>query len=178
MLDGSLGLTVAHHHPGRLRLRSRALEGAAGAPHANDASVALRAIGGVRDVRSDAQTGSLLVTYDPKLVRPDAITETVVRSTGIAVESGRPKPGDEDRFAYIAIDVVREVNTLMQELTHHRADLRVLVPGMLAALSAWSLAEKGAQLPKWDNLLYWSYSVFMAVNDPEVRRSAARQERP
>jgi hypothetical protein len=177
MIDGSHELAVVHHHPGRLRLRSRALEGSAGAKRAADASVALRGIVGVRDVRASAETGSMLVTYAPEVVAADAIAEAVSRNTGIAIGTDEPKPGDEDRLAYIAIDVVREVNTFVQDLTHHRADLRVLVPATLAALSALSLAERGARLPSWDNLLYWSYSIFLSVNGREIHGTTPRRER-
>jgi hypothetical protein len=166
--DGVFELKVAHHHPGRLRLRSRALEGDHGAATAADAVAAIREIAGVAECVTSSRTGSVLITYDPRLVGPDTIIDAASRRTGIALGSGRAKLGDEDRLAYIAIDVAREVNTLVQELTHHRADLRVLVPLALAGLSAVSLAERGARLPSWDNLLYWSYSIFMAVNEREI----------
>jgi copper chaperone CopZ len=173
MIDGPIDLTVAHHHPGHLRLRSRALEGLAGSERGAAAANALRAVDGVREVQASAHTGSILVLYDPRLVGPDALVGAAARSTGIAIGSGKARPGDEDRLAYVAIDVVREANTLVQDLTHHRADLRVLVPAALAGLAAWSLVERGARLPSWDNLLYWSYSVFLAVNAPELHRDRA-----
>lgn len=170
MLDRSHELVVAHHHPGHLRLRSRALEGRAGAERAATVVGPLRAIEGVLDVRTSALTGAILVRYDVKRVGPDVIVEAVSQSVGLAVGSGKHEQGDEDRLAYIAIDVVRELNVLMQELTHHRADLRILVPAALAGLGVWSAAEHGIRIPPWDNLLYWSYAVFVAANDPAVHR--------
>jgi hypothetical protein len=174
MIDGCHELRVIHHHPGRLRLRSRALEGASGTPLRTKACVALRGMVGVRDVRASAETGSILATYAPELVTADAIIGAVSRSTGIAVGIREAKPGHEDRLAYVTIDAVREVNTFVQELTQHRADLRLLVPATLAALSVWSVAEKGPHLPGWDNLLFWSYSVFVKLNERQIH--APRQQ--
>jgi cation transport ATPase len=86
-MNGSRELTVAHHHPGRLRLRSRAFEGEDGARSVADASTALGAVSGVRDVHVSAVTGSVLVLYDPENVDTSALVDAAARSAGITVET-------------------------------------------------------------------------------------------
>ncbi len=172
MTTAARELRIAHHHPGRLRLRSRAFEHDGGGRELARAKAALAAVAGVREVTSREDTGSLLVLYDPSRVGADSIVHAVVGETGLAVGVGRAKPGDEDRLAYIAIDVVRELNTLARDLTKNRADLRVLVPAALSGLGMYSLATRGARLPSWDTLLYWSYAVFLSVNQREIGERA------
>jgi hypothetical protein len=166
-----MDLHIAHHHPGRLRLRSRAFESG---DVAEVARRAVEALVGVAEVSTNAQTGSVLVVYDAARVHADVLVDEVARAAGLVVADRRGRPGDEDRLAYIAIDVVRELNALATELTHHRADLRVLVPAALGGLAIYSFAVD-ARLPRWDSLLYWSYSVFLSVNQREIE---GRHEAP
>jgi hypothetical protein len=68
---------------------------------------------------------------------------------------------------------VQELNSIAAELTGYRADLRSLVPAGLAALSAYSFAvSKEPRLPRWDNLLWWSYSIFLNHHRREIEVSA------
>ena len=174
MTEGDRELRIAHHHPGRLRLRSRAFAGASGASDVARAKAALGGREGVIEVTDNARTGSLLVVYDPSRVGSDVLVDEVARATGLALSTGQAKPGDEDRLSYVAIDFFRDLNVLAQEMTHPRADLRILVPAALGGLCVWSLATEGARIPPWDTLLYWSYSVFLTINEREIeaRRGA------
>jgi hypothetical protein len=128
----------------------------------------LRGLDGVLDVHDNELTGSLLVQYDPAHVSVEAIVAVAADALDLPLGTGTASPGEEDRFAYVAIDAVRELNRLAQELTQHRTDLRVLVPALLGGLSVWSAAAGGLRLPPWETLLYWSYSVFLAVNQREI----------
>lgn len=168
MTDRRAELTIAHHHPGRLRLRSRSFEGRAGAEVGAAACDAVARARGVRHARADARTGSVLVLYDPAETHADDLVRVVAEASGLPVGDGRPAPGDEDHLALVAIDAVREANAIVQDLTHHRADLRILVPAALAGLGVWSAATRGVRLPGWDNLVYWAYSIFVAVNEREI----------
>lgn len=174
MTERDRELRIAHHHPGRLRLRSRAFAGTSGASEIARANAALAARDGVTELTANERTGSLLVVYDPSRVASDVLVDEVARATGLVVSTGQAKPGDEDRLSYVAIDFFRELNVLAQEMTHHRADLRALVPAALGGLSIWSIATRGARIPPWDSLLYWSYAIFLTVNEREIeaRRGA------
>jgi hypothetical protein len=133
---------------------------------------------GVREVDSSRRTGSLLIRYDPSRIGADALVDSVAKSLGLVVGEVGARPGDEDRLAYVAIDAARGLNTFAQELTRHRADLRIIVPAALAGFAAYSLVREGARLPGWDNLLYWSYSVFMRVNHREIERREVEADKP
>jgi hypothetical protein len=65
--------SLVHHLPGRLRLRSAALKG--NAQVCQDVGERLAASAGVRTVTANAQTGSLLLEYDPAVIAPDRIAE-------------------------------------------------------------------------------------------------------
>ena len=67
---------------------------------------------------------------------------------------------------------MQELNAIASELTGHKADLRSLVPAGLAALSAYAFSTSPEpRLPRWDNLLWWSYSTFLNHHREEITRS-------
>jgi hypothetical protein len=66
-------VSLVHHLPGRLRLRSAALKGNARA--GENARELLAEIAGLRSVTANPQTGSLLLDYDPAVIAPDRIAE-------------------------------------------------------------------------------------------------------
>jgi hypothetical protein len=161
-------LLVIHHHPGRLRVRAEAFrEGDAAAR----ARAALDAEHGISQVSHNPRTGSLLIEYQPALADPEAILARVAAAAGLDL------PGEEAILrrrepAIVAIDAAREVNDLVHELTGYRADLRALIPAGMAALAAYSFAyHKDERLPRWDNLLYWSYNIFTQLHRREIDRS-------
>jgi hypothetical protein len=170
-MNPPLRLRVAHHHPGRLRLRSRAFAGDGAVEQGIRARAehALRELGGVRGVAAAPLTGSVLVTYDPETVGPDALVDAAARAADLVVAEPTTHAGDEERLVHVVIDVARELNTFTSELTGHRADLRTLVPATLAGAGVYSfVAGSEARLPRWDTLFYWAYSVFTAVNQREI----------
>jgi hypothetical protein len=173
-------LELVHHHPGRLRVRADVFR--AGGSIGEDVREATLGIPGVTRFEHNVRTGSILIQYEPGLAEPDAILLQVARAAGIA-------PCADDALArtkapaLIAIDAMHELNAIASELTGHKADLRALVPAGLAALSAYSwITSKEPRIPRWDNLLWWSYSVFVDRHREEIARSRdehrlARQER-
>jgi hypothetical protein len=159
-----------HHHPGRLRVR-------AGAFREGDAVDRVRAAldgePGISAVSHNERTGSLLIEYEPGLADAEAILST------IAAAAGLDPPADEGpavvkKPALIAIDAAREANEIVAELTGYKTDLRTLVPMGLAAMAVYSAAaSKHELLPRWDNLLYWSYNIFCHLHGREIQQSAA-----
>ena len=129
-------------------------------------------IPGVTRFDSSARTGSFLIEYQPGLAEPDRILEQIAQATGVT-----PCPPDTlaraRTPALIAVGAIQELNEIAAELTGHRADLRALVPTGLAALSAYSfVTSKEPRLPRWDNLLWWSYSVFLNHHRADIDASA------
>ena len=153
-------LRLVHHHPGRIRARSGVFVG-------GDAALlrvrgALRALPGVLEVSHRAFTGSVLVEYDPGLAEPDDLLLAMASAAGLSsiLEEGGANRDPAESGREVARGFSR-LNATIGELTGGRTDLTLLVPIALASVSAYSLAfSKEDRLPRWDNLLWWSYSIF------------------
>ena len=62
-----------------------------------------------------------------------------------------------------------EYNDIVYEVLGHRTDLRTLVPAGMAVLAAYSWVKSPeARLPRWDNLVYWSYNIFSHLHRREI----------
>jgi hypothetical protein len=169
-------LELAHHHPGRLRVRADALVDALDVVQA--VRDALDAMPGILGLRYTAQTGSILVEYEPGHADADAI---ILR---IAEVAGLEPPLDEAelrrrraRPALIAIGATRELNKIAEEVTGGRADLRAIVPAALAGLAVYSFMGEKQRLPRWDNLAYWSFNIFTMLHKREIDAAHDRDER-
>lgn len=165
-------LELVHHHPGRLRVRADVLRDDPAL--AERLSVALDAVAGVTKVTHNPQTGSLLVEYEPGLAEPEAIVERIAQVAGLMSPFDPRAVRPVVKPAGAVIDGVRGLNAVVEELTGSRVDLRSLVPAALAGAAAYSFAYgKGPRLPRWDNLLWWSYSVFTSLHAREIARAGA-----
>lgn len=158
---GAATLRLVHHHPGRLRLRADGLdEASAAAVHA-----AVDAARGVLRVAHSIDTGSILIEYTPGQTRSTELVDRVARALGaeaVVDETGASKPVQP---AVMIKQTAAVLDALTREVTGGRADLRVLVPAALGAAAAYSAMEhKGSRMPRWDNLLWWSYSIFVQWN--------------
>jgi hypothetical protein len=129
-------------------------------------------IPGVTRFEHSMRTGSILIEYQAGLAEPDSILTQLAEAAGIA-------PCAHDALArtrapaLIAVDAVQELNAIASELTGHRADLRSLASAGLAALSAYAfITSPEPRLPRWDNLLWWSYSAFLNHHREEIARSS------
>ena len=169
-------LKLVHHHPGRLRLRAMAFE--KDAELVERVRARLDAVPGIVSVEHRKSTGSLLVVYQPGLVEPDVIVGAIAAAADL--ELPRDEPRDPDKPALVAIEVGREINAAVAELTGARADLKTLVPGGLVALATYAFfQQKGERLPRWDNLLYWSWSIFRDLHrDAFQKQSPASEQSP
>jgi hypothetical protein len=170
-------LELAHHHPGRLRVRANALIDALEV--VQQVRESLDAVPGILSVRYTAQTGSLLVEYEPGHADADEIILRIAEAASLA------PPLDEAalrerraRPALIAIGATRELNRLTEDVTGGRADLRAIVPAALAGLAIYSFIEEKDRMPRWDNLLYWGFNIFTMLHrreiDGEPERTPAR----
>ena len=126
---------------------------------------------GVRNIRHNVRTGSLLVEYDPSVADANALLSRIANAAGL----GQPLSPRDARHsrrsqANKTIDLAREVNALTYELTGWRADLRLIAPMALAGVGIYSLVrnQPNSRLPRWDTLLWYSYSVFTALHVREI----------
>jgi Heavy metal associated domain 2 len=158
-------LQLVHHHPGRLRVRADKFR-------VDEETVRLVREGldrfrGVTRTEHNLRTGSILIEYQPGVAEPEAILAFVADTADLDRYAPRIAPPVEPGL--IAIEAVREINAISLELTGKRMDLRTLVPAGLAALGAYAfLEQRGERLPRWDNLLYWSYNMFTLLHRREI----------
>ncbi len=165
-------LEVVHHHPGRLRVRAEVFRGGPDVDgRVREAAAVMRALPGVARFAHNPHTGSLLIEYEPGLAQPDEILAQLADAAGVLPCDHRALSLSRSP-ALIAVGAMQEINAIAGELTGQKADLRTLVPVGLAALSAYAFAtSKEPRLPRWDNLLWWSYSVFMNHHRSEIETS-------
>jgi hypothetical protein len=161
-------LQLVHHHPGRLRVRAdRFRVDEEAVAHVREGVERIR---GVTRFEHSVRTGSLLVEYQPGVAEPEQILAFIADAADLDRYS--PKVAVPQEPGLVAIEAVREVNAITYELTGKRFDLRTMVPAGLATMAAYAfLEQRGERLPRWDNLLYWSYQIFVQfhrreVNDP------------
>jgi hypothetical protein len=106
---------LAHHVPGRVRLRSAALKGDARA--CEQAQHHLAQIGGVKNASANPMTGSVLLEYEADLPSPGEVTEVLAAHGYVlrAIEA-KTEAGDwwADRIASAVMDWV--VNALAERL--------------------------------------------------------------
>jgi Heavy metal associated domain 2 len=167
-------LELAHHHPGRLRVRSDALRGGPPDSATNERlariRTALDGMIGVRSIRLNASAGSVLVEYEPGAVDPNALIDVVAHSADLEAPPADDEPATRGaRPTRRLIDAARELNDWIERLTGGRADLRALIPLTMTGLSAYSfLIHENDRLPRWDNLAYWAFSLFQSLHASEI----------
>ncbi len=160
-------LELAHHHPGRLRVRADSLV------NAHDIVQQIResldAVAGIASVKYTAQTGSLLVEYEPGYADADEVILRIADAANLAPPLDEAALREQRaRPALISIRAARELNMLAEEVTGGRADLRSIVPAALAGLAVLSFIEEKNRMPRWDNLLYWGFNVFTMLHRREI----------
>ena len=163
-------LELVHHHPGRLRVRADVFALLAqGGAAVSLVREAIEAQPGVTRLSHNARTGTLLVEYQPGLAEPDDLLQHIADAAGLE-RPGKDAIGAFGRSpALLAVEAARQLNAITAELTGSRADLRAIVPAALAALSAYSfVVHQDTRLPRWDNLLYWSYNLFSSLHRNEI----------
>ena len=158
-------LRVVHHHPGRLRVRARSLERDASRTRA--AVEAMRRRKDVAGVRAQDLTGSILVEYDPERVDGGALLEALANALQLSVEVTPARKS----VARAITDAARAADERVSVLTRGRLNLRSGVPVAMGIGSVASLLwARDRRAPRWDNLLYWAFACFMALNHEPERR--------
>jgi copper chaperone CopZ len=111
----ALEFDLAHHLPGRLRLRSAVLKGNAFA--IEEARRHLAQIDGVTSVKANPSTGSVLLEYDPNVISPSKVSD-VLATHGYALGASEAETeagaGWADKLASGARDWM--INALAERL--------------------------------------------------------------
>jgi hypothetical protein len=165
-------LTLVHHHPGRLRLRGEWLRAPLSAA-ARSLVQGLGALPGMGQVQHSGQTGSVLCEYPPGELTAEAILEAL---GDLGIEVVEPT-GERWDVAGAVYRVAHGANEVVRELTDQKADLKLLAP---VGLAAWGVAQlvRSPVPVRWDNLLWWSYSLFTQLNHPHKPEPSEKDRRP
>jgi hypothetical protein len=158
-------VAIAHHHPGRIRLRGPVLEDAP--RFADRIGQALAAVDGIERVAHNPASGSLLVEYRPEVIDADGVLERVLEA-GLRLDD----PPRRSDATHAVVGAARAANAQVSEMTGGAADLHGVVSFVLGAGAVASLVfARGPRAPRWDNLLYWSYTFFREVHLRDLERS-------
>lgn len=171
-------LRVVHACPGRVRFKAAKLKGEA---FARQVAAKLRQIPGIREVQTNAVTGSLLIYYNlPELTTPTstlALTEATaelfpeLQPQTLLAELKSP-PLASPSAARGLTGVLAAANAQVAALTGG-LDLKFLVPLLLFGLGVRSLllAEK-IQAPSWYDYFWFAFSTFMMLHRGTGEESA------
>jgi len=173
-------LRLVHHHPGRIRARANVFLGSASDGVIASVRSAMDSVPGVIRVAHSRRTGSVLIEYEPGLAEPNAILSRTAEAAGLTGVIADAKDGDRRaELVGIILDTFKTLNSITRELTGGRADLRELVPAVLAATSIASFAiHTKDRLPRWDNALWWSHSIFLEWHRRQITQKASEAPRP
>ena len=176
----SEGIRIVHALPGRVRLKALRVRG--NPDLARQVEVKLQGMAGVREVRANPLTGSILLLLDlVKLLDPAALApladvlgelfpEIEALELATQIISGQPE-ADSDSPAWSTAGLVgpiRALNTRVGNLTGG-LDLRLLVPLTLLYLGLRRLlTDKQAPTPAWYDFLWFGFSTFIMLNRPLV----------
>ena len=164
-------VAIVYHHPGRLRLRGAALEDAP--RFAARIREALEGVGGVLRVAHNPASGSLLLEYAPEVIDADGVLARVL-DAGLRLDDPPRRPD----ASKAVVGAARAANAQVSELTQGAADLHGVVSFVLGAGAVASLVfGRGSRLPRWDNLLYWSYTFFREVHVRDLERARGARGR-
>jgi hypothetical protein len=157
--DNERALVVAHHHPGRLRVRSRAFE--CDAPTLEATQQWLTEHPGVVAVRVHGATGSVLVAYDPRRTDAGELLSAIALRADLFMLESTPAAVQAQRV----YDAARTLDDRVYRWSAGRIGLGLVIPIALAAGSVLSFAWSAhRRVPRWDNLLYWAVQFFLVLN--------------
>ncbi len=166
---------IAHHIPGRIRVRVPAARGNSQLLRQIDEKLAR--VSGIESVESSALTGSVLIRYDPKLygkldrmldgsgdsAMPFELTVPKTAATRLRARSRRRKSRRRSHVAEAVSDLFAEFDDAIRDATDNELDLKVLLPVVAAAFGLWVL-PRAASTPLWLTLMIFSFHSFMSLN--------------
>ncbi len=142
---------TAHILPGRVRFRVPSL--VASPSHAAHLRERLGSLEGVRHVEVNPATGSLLILYRERVVRPELLFAATVRLLGLDKELERTPRPVVVREARAMLD---SLNRVVYDRTSGILDFSSAVLILLAALGVRKLVQQGnAAMPAGFTLIWW-----------------------
>ena len=167
-------LRLVHHHPGRVRARADVF---VDAKDDHPAVVQARAVALAAPIRNFAHsptTGSILIEYAPGALDPDALLERIADAIGCA---GVAHHGSDRNHRAELVDsvlnTVRTLNRMTYAATKRRADLREVVPGVLAITSLISFLSGGGgggRMPRWEVAIWFAQTFYVQWHAEEIAR--------
>lgn len=180
----SKGLKVVHALPGRVRLKVAQVKG--NKTLARRAEKKLAQVPGIKQVEAKANTGSLLIHYDPEVLFAAASMgileetlgelfpeiEVVSLIAGLACLEKSPGADPGLALAEGITGSFRALNARVSQLTGG-LDLKILVPLALILFGLRGLwqSEK-VTAPSWSNLLWFGFATFVMLNRGPVEGTA------
>lgn len=173
-------LSIHHAIPGRLRLGIEPLRGRSA--EAERVAASVRALPGVREVRANAGAACLVVTFDPKITYEDllgrlggvaelfrwGIHEVECAPPSCRIPSSPPPP---PRAALTLLKTASRVNSASNEIAAGHADLKLVVPGLLAGFGLLRLVTgRYGPTPHWIVFLMYGFDAFAVLNQAVIRR--------
>ena len=142
---------TAHLLPGRVRFRVPSLVDAP--TQAEELRSRLSALDGVENVEVSASSGSLLIEYREKLVRPELLFAATVRLLGLEKEmehTPRPVVVKELRAMFDSL------NRVVYDRTHGLLDFSSALLILMAAVGISKVVKQGsAAFPPGFSLVWW-----------------------
>jgi cation transport ATPase len=171
---------TAHRVRGRIRLT---IHGAKGRPHALEhIKKSITPIEGVRNIETDAATGSVVVHYDPaqhhdfheKLAKQGSSTGAFQLDPPILGEGGELVYEFEEEAEFLSqhsdtarfmVDSFKSLDQAIKRATNNAVDLKVLLP---LGLAVYSFLEFGVEVstPLWVTLGIFSFNSFLVLHSP------------
>lgn len=162
---------LVHASPGRIRLRVR--RAAAAGDALERVEQALAGVAGVREVRTNPLTRSLLVSYDDRATEPEQMLAAVER-VGVTVDpaAGAVAHGDADKgrtaldrtnLSQVITDVFGAADQRIADLTGGSADLRTLVPISFAVLAVRQVVAGQVTAVPWYALAWYAFDSFIKL---------------
>jgi hypothetical protein len=160
------GALIVHRSPGRMRLRVPALREEPELAARIEAR--LGALPGIRELRANATTGSLLILHDGEAFDEAGWTEAASAEGLFQLSADPPAAPAPDRprgtAAWAAWD---QANTAVNRVSRNLLDLRTLIP---LCLALWSLRQILTERPlartPWYTLLWYAFGIFTRFNPP------------
>ncbi len=152
---------VAHVSSGRIRIYSRKLQ---------DTRVAqtlkkeMNRVEGIKEIRSNSVTGSLLVLFDSKKIQADLLASAVYQLLGFAKEK---ETVSEGRVYKEVASMNLALNHALMEKSNGALDSKTLIAGGFLALGMRELIKnKSLGMPAPITLFYWAYNT-LGLNKPK-----------
>jgi len=162
---------VAHHIPGRIRIRIPAARGDPGL--LEQIRIGAEAVSGVESVESNAITGSVLIRYSREACQDFEQRLSAANHSGFELRSirqgqkdgaaagGRPETASTTANAISA--AFKGFDSSIRTATDNTLDLKVLLPLAAGAAAAFT-AREALATPLWLTLAIFAFSAFVVLH--------------